>query len=201
MLTTAAATVQPRHLDWNGNLHTKFQGLVESASSEPHSRNPGGKPEVVFNPGRSSCLAAKGTLIEHEHRQAVRSGIDGCGQARGSGTHDRNIVDSVRVELVSEAKTCSSLNIAGASQDRPIWTDHERQLIRKHSKAFHKRLAIAGCGIECRKRIAVPLQKSFKPNQICAVGIPYEHRSDPAILDQSDAPQYKGAHHDLSDLG
>ena len=161
MLATAviAAAVQSRHLDWNGNRHTKFQGLVERASGQPHSRNAGWKPEVVLNPGRSSCLAAKGTLIEHEYRQALRTGINGCGQARGSGTHDRNIVDSVGIELGSDAETGSSLNVAGPFQHCPIWTDHERQLIRKHAKAFHKRLTIAGCGIECRKRIAVPLQE------------------------------------------
>src|SRR5262245_62557036 len=118
MLATAviAAAVQPRHLDWNGNLHTKFQGLVESASGEPHSRDPGGKPEVVLNPRRSSCLTAKGTLIQHDHRQTLRSGINGCGQARGSGTHNRNIVNNIRIELGSDAETGSSLNIAGAFQ-------------------------------------------------------------------------------------
>src|SRR5262245_13981463 len=159
MLATAviAAAVQPRHLDWNGNLHTKFQGLVESASGEPHSRDPGGEPKVVLNPGRSSGLTAKGTLIEHEHRQALRSGINGCGQARGSGTHDRNIIDSVGIKLGSDAETSSSLSIAGAFQHCPIWTDHERQLIRRNAKALHKGLAIAGRGIDCCKRIAVPL--------------------------------------------
>ena len=159
--------LEPRYLKRNRNLDAKLQRLIEGAACEPHAGDASWKAKIVLDPRRRACLSAERPLIKHENREALRPGIDGGGEARGSSADDGHIIDSLRVELGGDAEIDAGFSIRRPLQYRPVRTDHEWQLLGEHARALDHGAAfwVVG-GVEHRVGIAIATEKALKTYKV-----------------------------------
>ena len=194
--------VKPLDLERDRDLRPELQGLVEGAAGERLSRDARRKPQVILDPGGGSGLAAHRAPVEHDDRQPFGGGIDGGGQPRRPCAHDRHVIDRVRVELGRDAQTSGKLALRRVPQQGATGADDERQLIGMHAEALHHRLpAGIGRGIEHEVGVTAAGQKPLEPHDIGTVRRTDQDGSRATRLDETDAAQDQGAHHDFTDLG
>ena len=124
-------------LERNCELSAELHRLVNSAPREGLARDAGRKAEIVFNPGRSSRLAADSTLIEYNYRKPLGGGIHGGRKSRRTGADNRNIIDGAEVELRRDAETDPNFRFARMLKYTAVWTNNEWQLVRPHCQTFH----------------------------------------------------------------
>ena len=190
------------HLQRDGDLGAEFLRLREGAAGQRLAGNAGRKAEIILDARRRAGLPAESSAVEHDHRQAFRGAVDRGGKAGGSRAHHGDVVDGFRIELRRDAEAHAGLGVGRALEERAVRADHQRQFVRQHAEALHRRAArFVGYRIEHRIGIGVAAEKAFEPQQIGRAGPADEQRADAALLEQPDAPQDEGAHHDLADLG
>ena len=108
----------------------------------------------------------------------------------------------VGVELGRETETDAGLGFGWPLQDLPGWTDEQRQLFRQHAEPVHQGATFRVIGsVEHGGRIAVAGQETLQPHKIRRIRLADEDRADAALLQQPNAAQDEGAHHDLADFG
>ena len=91
-------------------------------------------------------MTAKGTTIEREHREPLRSCIHCGGETRRAGADDDHIVNLVRVDRSDEPDATGKFDIAGVAQQLSIGTENDRQFTRLDMKALDQRLC-TGIGL------------------------------------------------------
>ena len=121
VLRRRAAAIEPRHFERDGDLGAELLRLGEGAAGQRLAGNAGGKAEIVLDARRGAGLAADGALIEHDHRQAFRGGIDRGGKAGGTGADHRDVIDGLGVELRRDAETHRRLRRRSAASATSRW--------------------------------------------------------------------------------
>jgi len=91
-------------------------------------------------------LTAKGTTIEREHREPLRSCIHCGGETRRAGADDDHIVNLVRIDRFDEPDAAGKLGIARITQQLSIGAENDRQFASVDMKALDQRLC-TGIGL------------------------------------------------------
>ena len=69
----AAAAIEPRHLERNGDLGAEFLRLIIGARHQRQAGNAGGEAQVILDTRRGPCLAAETAAIQHQGGEARES--------------------------------------------------------------------------------------------------------------------------------
>ena len=178
-----------------------FCRLVVGARHQCDTGNPRRKAEIIFDPSRGTSLTAKGAAIEHEDGEPFRRGIDRRGKTGGSGSHNGNVVDALRINGPNQTDTARKLMLAGIAQQLPAGAEHDRQLSGIDVEAFNQRLRlIIGLWIEQLMRMTVMTEKALQPEHIGAVGATDNDRTAGSGFKQPDAAEDQSTHDPLAKL-
>jgi hypothetical protein len=161
----------------------------------------GREAEVVLDPGRRAGPAAERALVEHQHREALGSGVDRGREAGGAGADHGDVVDRPLVEVGGDAEADAGLGVGRPLQHRAVRADHQRQLLRQDAEALDDRAAaLVGRCVEHGVGVAVAGEKALQAHELGVARAADQHRAGAALLDQPDAAQDEGAHDHLADF-
>jgi hypothetical protein len=200
-LPFAAAAIEPRHLERDGELGAELVRLVERASGQRHARDAGGKAEIVLDPRRGAGLSAERALVEHQHREPLGGGVDRGGEAGRPGADHGDIVERLRIELGRDAEAHSRLDVRGPLEHGAVGAEHQRKILRLHAEALnHGAAFLVVGGVEHGVGIAVAREKALQPHELRRARPTDQHRARAAVLDQPHAAQDEGAHERFADV-
>src|SRR5262249_32976331 len=100
------------------------------------ARNTRRESQIIFYTGGGPSLSAKCAAIENQDRKPFRPRIDGGGKSSRPSAHDRDVIDTVRIDRPDEPNTTSEHNFAGIAQQLSGRTQNDRQLRGIDMKAF-----------------------------------------------------------------
>jgi hypothetical protein len=202
LAAVGAAAVEPHRPERDGDLGAELLRLVEGAAGKRLAGDAGREAEIILDARRSAGLAAEGALVEHDHRQAFRGGVNGGGKTGGPGADHRDVIDGARVEFGRDTQAHSGRGIGRPLQHLAVGTDHQRQFVGVDAETLDRSARLlVGDRVEHGEGITVAREKTFQPQQVGRAGTADQQRADAAVLDQRDAPQDESAHDDLADLG
>ena len=164
---------------------------------------PVGKAEIILDPRRGARLSAERALVEHDHRQALRRGIDRGGKPGRPGADHGDVVDVVGIELRRDAQARCGLGVGRPLQHRAV-RDRPSAAVRSGctpNRSTSAAALVVGGGIEHGVGIAVAREKPLQPDSSGVPGRPISTEPAPPSCEQPDAAQDEGAHHDLADFG
>ncbi len=84
-------------------------------------------------------MTAEGSTIEHQHRQAFRSRIDGGRETCGTRSDDRHIIDAAGVDGADHADTSRKFDFGRIAQHLSAGAHDDRQLREIGVKPFKQR--------------------------------------------------------------
>jgi len=146
-------------------------------------------------------LTTESVAIQHQHRQALRGGIDRGGEARRPGADDDHVINPVRIDGLDETETTGELVVARITQQFAVGAEYDRQFVRLDAEPLDQRLgARIGRGVQPLMRMTVSREKSFEPQDIAAFSAADDDRPTTPGFEQHDAPQDQGAHDPFAEL-
>src|SRR6476646_11768723 len=86
------------HFIWDRHLGAELLRLVVSARHQGDAGYASRKAEIIFDPSRGTGLTAKGAAIEDEDGESFRRSIHSGGKTGGSGPHNDNVIDALRID-------------------------------------------------------------------------------------------------------
>ena len=111
--------VQADHLIGDGHLHAEFLGLIVGTCHQGHASDPGREAQVILDPGGGASLTTKCATVQHEYGEAFRPCVDSGGETRGPGTHDDNVIDTVRIDRPYQSDATRELDLSWITQELP----------------------------------------------------------------------------------
>ncbi len=193
--------MQAARLGRDRHLGAELLRLRVGATHQRHAGDAGREAEIVLDPGRGAGLAAEGAAVENQRGKPFRSGVDRGREPGRPRSHDRHVIDAIRIDRPDKPDAAGKLGLARIAQQLPVRTQHDRQLSRIDMEALDQRLRLGVVlGIKPQMRMTIAAEEAFEPEHVAVLGPTDDHRSAAAGLDQADAPQDKRAHDALAEL-
>ena len=160
------------------------------------------KTEIILDPARRTRLSAECAFVEHDHRQALGRGIDGGGKTGRAGADDHYVMDDLRIELRRHAEAGGDFGFARIFENRAVWANDQRQLVRQHADPFdHGATIIVGFGVEHEVGITAAREEPLEPGDRGSSRHADQDSAGAAFFDQPDTARDQGAHDDFADIG
>ena len=124
---SGAAAIEGSGLRGNQDLCAEFLGLHVGAAGERLARDASRKAEIILDARACARLPAERPAIEHDHVQAFRGGVDGGGQPRRSGAHDRDVEQLVMRGNIEHAQASPQGFLGRVEQHRAVGTHRQHR--------------------------------------------------------------------------